>query len=229
MKKMIEKTTIITVAALFLTVSIMPIISANEQTDNEQLIPIEIASVQENGLLQRETFRLTNLEFSSLMEKLNILINLIKTVKGEDAVANILLDFINGQENPIMAKIINALLNSDMDFKRQLVVSAGWGLNLNPFKKSQTEFIRPFTMWHYAQQSESLTIPSSTITLKMSPFEIKTMFGSQFGVMLRFRGVYIHIPQQLPSQSFTFFIGSAKHIINFEVPTIELPEGMMNQ
>jgi len=227
MKKMLEKTSIIAVAALFLTVSIMPMIAADLGTEKEQTIPIEISSIQENGLLKTETFRLTNAEFSTIIEKLTTLINLINMAKGEDAVANILLNFINGNNNPLLSKIINALLTSNMDFDRKVVVSAGWGLNINPFKKSQTEFVKPITFWHYAQNSDTLTFPSSTATLNLNPFEAKTMIGSQLGIMLRFRGVYVHIPQSYPAQSFTFFIGSAKHIINIELPTLQAPDGMM--
>jgi hypothetical protein len=98
---------------------------------------------------------------------------------------------------------------------------------LNPFKKGQTDFVRPITCWHYAPQSETLLYPSTTATLNLDPFEFKTITGSQFGLMMRFRGVYIHIPQSLPNQSFTFFVGSAKYIMNIELPTLQLPEGMM--
>ena len=172
MKKMLEKTTIIAVAALFFTVSIMPMIAADLGTEKEQTIPIEISSIQENGLLKTETFRLTNAEFSTIIEKLTTLINLINMAKGEDAVANILLNFINGNNNPLLSKIINALLTSNMDFDRKVVVSAGWGLNINPFKKSQIDVIKPkpITFWHYAQNSDTMTFPSSTATLNLNPF-----------------------------------------------------------
>ena len=111
-----------------------------------------------------------------------------------------------------------------MDFDRQLIISAGWGLTLNPFKKTQTDFVKPITFWHYADQSDTMLIPSITASLTLNPFQVKSMMGSQLGVMIRFRGVYVNIPQQLPQQSFTFFIGSAKHILNVELPTFELPQ-----
>ena len=223
MKTTIEKVSIIGVAALFLTVSIMPMIAAQEIPETETT-SIEIASVQNNGLLQTETFQLTTNELASLIEQLTRLTNLIDTAKDQESIGSILLDFINGNTNPIIAKIIDALLSSKMDFDRQLVVSAGWGLTLNPFKKTETDFVKPIAFWHYAEKEETMQIPSITATLNMNPFQVKSMMGSQFGIMLRFRGVHVHIPQKLPQQSFTFFIGSAKHVINVELPTIQIPE-----
>ena len=223
MKTTIEKVSIIGVAALFLTISIMPMITAQE-TPITETIPVEIASVQKNGLLQTETFQLTTNELSSLIEQLTRLANLIDTAKDQEAIGSTLLDFITGNTNPLIAKIIDALLSSTMDFDRQLIVSAGWGLCLNPFKKTETDFMKPIAFWRYAEKEETMQIPSITATLHMNPFQVKSMMGSQIGIMLRFRGVYVQIPQQFPQQSFTFFIGSAKHVMNFELPTIQIPE-----
>jgi hypothetical protein len=227
MRDIRKKLSIIAVAALFLTLATIPATTAETVTEEEQTIPVEITTVAENGLLQTERFQLTSVEWNSLIQKISMLMKLLNMAKGEEAASNILLDFLNANDNPILSRIINGLLSSKMSFKRQLVVSAGWGLNLNPFKKSQTDFIKPITMWHYAEQSNTMGLPSLTSSIDFDPFKLKNVMGSQLGIMLRFRGVYIHLPQPLPQQSFTFFMGTAKHIINLELPSIQLPNTMM--
>jgi hypothetical protein len=223
----IRKKTSIVVAVLFISLTLIPITTADTAIQQEQIIPIELTTVQENGFLQTETFYLSDVEWSSVVGKLTTLMQILNMVKGEEAISNALLDFINGNDNPLLSRIISGLLNSQMDFDRQLVISAGWGINLIPFRNSQTDFIKPITFWHYAEQSDTMTFPSMTASLDFSPFKLKSVIGSQLGIMFRFRGVYIHIPQTFPNQSFTFFIGTAKRIINIELPNLELPSNMM--
>jgi len=227
MRDIRKKLSIISVAVFFITLATIPAITAEIPTQDEQTIPVEITTVQENGFLQTETFQLSNVEWSSLIQKLNSLMQLLNMVKGKEATSNLLLDFLNTNDNPILSRIISGFLNSNMNFKRQLVVSAGWGVNLNPFEKTQTDFIKPITFWHYAEQSNTMQFPSMTASMDFSPFKFKTMMGSQIGLMFRFRGVYVHLPQTFPEQSFTFFMGTAKYIINFELPNIQLPTNMM--
>ena len=226
MRDIRKKLTIVAVAALFLSLAAIPA-TTTETLQEEQTIPIEITTISENGLFQTERFQLTSVEWSSLIQKISMLMNLLNMAKGDEEASNILLDFLNINDSPILSKIINGLLSSKLNFKRQLVASAGWGINLNPFKKTQTDFIKPITFWHYQEQSNTMGLPSMTANMDFSPFKLKTVMGGQIGFMLRFRGVYVHLPQQLPEQSFTFFLGTAKHIVSFELPTIQLPNTMM--
>jgi hypothetical protein len=227
MRDIRKKLSIVAIAALFLTLATLPAITAETQTQDEQTIPVEITTVSENGLLRSEIFKLTSVEWSSLIQKISVLMKLLNMARGEQDTSNILLDFLNANESPILTRIVNSLLSSKLGLKRQLVASVGWGLDLNPFKKSQTDFIKPITFWHYAEQSDMMSVPSMTASIDFNPFKLKNVMGSQVGIMLRFRGVYIHLQQPLPDQSFTFFIGTAKHIINFELPSIQLPSTVM--
>ena len=227
MRDIRKKLPIIAVATLFLILATIPATTAETLSQDKEMIPVDITTVSENGLFQTDRFQLSSVEWNSLIQKISMLIKLLNMAKGEEAASNILLDFLNANDSPILSRIINGLLNSKLNFDRQLIASAGWGINLNPFIKSQTDFIKPITIWHYAEQSNTMGFPSMTASIDFSPFKLKSVMGSQVGVMLRFRGVYIHLPQPLPEQSFTFFLGSAKHVMNFELPSIQLPNTTM--
>jgi hypothetical protein len=51
----------------------------------------------------------------------------------------------------------------------------------------------------------------------MNPFNVKTFIGNQIGLMLRFRGVHIHIDRSYPLGSYTIFLGTAKNVGGFEI------------
>ena len=228
MKKMIEKATIISIAALFISISALPAMSTEIQTKNDLTVPIELTSVQEDGTCQTETYDMTYEEMSRLLPKLRNLIDLLNGIKDKNTLLDILLELLGGNQNSLLGRLINYLITSGIAYDGQIVMSCGWGYNLNPLKDAKTDFVKPITMWHYSKESNMYMLPSTTAILQFSPFKFKTVGGSQFGFMFRFRGVYIHIPEQIPNQSFTFFIGSAKHIINVELPNITLPEGIGN-
>jgi len=221
MKVNMKKTMIIGVIALFLSASVAPLISAT-QTEEENYA-VEYAMVNADGSISEESMVLNAEELSLLQIRLSSLFDLLKSTNDKSILFNLLLNYINGEDFPVVSKIVEYLLGSELLEGRQLIISEGWGYDLNPFKKMSTDIIKPVTLWKYGELSDIFPVPSTTAVLKLSPFEVKTFTGSQIGLMLRFRGIYVHIPQQMPMQSFTFFLGSAKYVFGAEVPTIELP------
>ena len=91
MKKMIEKATIISIAALFISISALPAMSTEIQTEN-RIVPIELTSVQDDGSCQTETYDMTYEEMSRLLPKLRNLINLLNGIKDRNSLVDLLLE-----------------------------------------------------------------------------------------------------------------------------------------
>lgn len=224
MKNIWKKGMILAIIALFISVSTAPAFSAvpksNEKNDT---IAIELGSVKNDGSQTIEKLQLSEDEVASLQIKLSTLIDLIRSRTDKDSLFDLLQLFLNGNEYPILSKIINYLIDSQVLTNRQIIVSEGWCYDFNPFKKTQTDVMKPLTVWRYAEGSEKLPIPSTTTIIKFNPMETEHVGGGQIGLMVRFKGIYVHIPQKLPDQSFTFFIGFARHAGAFDLPTLTLP------
>ncbi|MFO8077485.1 MAG: hypothetical protein R6U21_02420, partial [Thermoplasmatota archaeon] len=220
-----KKGMILGIIALFISVSMAPALTAvPKNTEQKDTIAIELASIASDGSQQIETLDLTEDEAANLQLSLTSLLELIRSIKDKSSLIDLLQLFFNGNEYPILSKIITNLFNSQLLENRQIVVSEGWNYDLNPFKKTEKDVMKPLTIWRYAESSDKLPIPSSTSIIRFNPMETETYTGSQLGLLVRFKGIYVHIPQKLPEQSFTFFIGFARHAGAFELPTLTMPE-----
>ena len=222
MKVNMKKTMIIGVIALFVSVSMAPLISAT-QLQEEETYAVEYSMINPDGSISEETVLLDAEELALLQGRLSKLLDLLRSTTDKNLLISLLMSFLTGSNHPIFSKIVQYFLSSELLNGRQIVASQGWGYTLNPFKKTSTDIIKPVTIWKYAASSDTLPIPSTTGVLRLNPLEMKTFGGSQLGVMLRFRGIYVHIPQQMPAMSYTFFLGTAKYVFGAEVPTITLP------
>lgn len=222
MNKMFEKATILAVAMLFISILAMPVIVAEKQTQ-QRTFPVELSSVQSDGTIKTEIYQLSNGDLASLLEKLQNLLDLLNGVTDKNKLLDLLLELLRGEGNPIISKILQNLIDSNFALDSNLVMSCGFGYNLNPFKELKTEIIKPIVFWQYSSMNEVMQIPSTTAIVKFNPFKLQTSMGSQFGFMFRFKGIYVHVPQQYPMQSFTFFIGTAKRVINIELPNVNVP------
>lgn len=221
---MLKKGMIIAVAALFVSLSVAPAITAKE-TKNPTYA-VELTTIAENGQLIKETMVLSDMEIQELKLQLNWLIDLLKNQVDMEGVLNLLLQFLNMDEYPILSKIIQRILGSDLLLKGNLVFSEGWSLTLNPFNDGGVSFMKPLTFWKYQDSSDMFQIPSMTTIIDLNPFELKTIEGNQLGFMFRFKGIYLEITQPLPQQSFTFFLGVSRFAGAIELPTIALPPGL---
>ena len=193
-----RKSLSITIITLFLIIYLMPVM-ANEtiyENKNDGII-LEYSTIDLHG--------------SSNIEKISL---------TENELVNVLESYLNTNDYPILSRILSNLFNFDFIGKRKLVVSQGIGPNFNPFKDGKTAVVKPFTTWLYSDSNNMLPLPSATGVLSINPFKIKTFMGPQFGFMLRFRGIYINIGQSSSMQSYTFFIGTARHIGGVEFTPI---------
>jgi len=217
-ESLFRKGLVIGVIALFATISILPAI-ANEQIEEkvyDEIVNVEYTSIDLDGSTVGEKFTLSEQEFTDLKTRLSSLFDTLKSKTDKKDIMDVLTSFLDRNNHPLLNKILTSLLNSEILGNRKLVVSQGWGYNLNPFKDSKTAVAKPFTLWCYTDTSDQMSIPSGTGIVSLNPFEIKTFTGAQMGFMLRFRGLYIHIAQPLSQTSYTFFIGTAKYAGGFE-------------
>jgi hypothetical protein len=221
MEKIWKKSMIIGITALFVSISMAPAFSS-EATSIEQTptTTVEYATVEENGKLVYQSIEMTEDDIIELQSSIAALNDLLKSQQDMPSIIQLLLRYLDNNNYPILSKLISYLLNAEFLKNKDLVVSQGWSYNFNPFKKASTDFMKPFAVWRYTKSPSMLVIPSTTTIINFNPMEVKTLAGGQIGVLLRFKGFYIHIPKPLPDESFTFFIGFARYAGGIELPTL---------
>ena len=109
MKVYMKKTMIIGVIALFISVSIAPI---NAETDipSDDNYAIECAIINPDGSLSEQIFLLNSEEVSLLQIRLSNLFDLLKSTNDKSMLLNLLLNYLNGEDFPVISKIIEYLL-----------------------------------------------------------------------------------------------------------------------
>jgi hypothetical protein len=214
---LLRKSLALTIIALFSIIYIMPAIAGEPlNNENNSDIIIEYSIIDLDGSNYIEKITIPENELENIRNKLSNLFEDLQLQRNTDDTMNVLNSFINNNDYPILSRILSNLFRFDFMGKRKLVVSQGIGPNFNPLKDSKTAVVKPFTTWLYMDSNNLLPIPSATGVLSFNPFKIKNYMGPQFGFMLRFRGLYINIGQASNMQSYTFFIGTARHIGGFE-------------
>jgi len=191
----------------------------NKIGENDKKISIEIGTFTEDGTSKIETFLLSEgqileletffeaitqkMESASSWEEINCILDEIPDAPGP------LIEIIN----KIKFIINNILAKIKLYFNRGFVVSFGHNYKLNPFKKSEIKLMKNFAMWRYSNKA---MLKDRTVIFKMikDPLstKIKTLKGMQFGFMVNFIGLHIHIARKFPAHSTTFFIGMARYI-----------------
>ena len=222
MKIGMKKPSIFGVIALFISISFSPIIGAMQLPMEEQYV-VNYAVVNPDGTVSEETALLNAEDLLLLQNQLSAIVELFKTTTDQTILLNSLFKYLDGGTYPILSKIIQYFLSSELLLSHKLVVSEGWGYDLNPLKKTSIDMIRPVTLWIFLERSDVISIPCNTVIVQVNPMQVKTYTGSQIGCMFRFRGLYVHIPQQVPMQSFTFFLGTARNVLAAELPTVTSP------
>lgn len=215
MNNICKKTIVLGIFALFVGMTLAPSLSATEEqtVKQEKINP----SLLDKRMTEPETFQN---EFQSFL--LNIQENQ-NDYQGLKEILEKLLNWLaNKSDNPLVSILLSKLLNLEKLKDRDIVIGAGWNYDLNPLKKTDIQMIKPLSIWRYADTSEKMSIPSVTVLISGEPLAVETVVGNQLGFMYRFRGVYSHIPQQFPGQSFTFMMGTAQNAAALELPTMNL-------
>ena len=214
-KGLLKKGIVIWVIALFVTIYMTPVY-ANEKI-KEESFSVELNLVDYEGILSQEKIELSLSELEGLKDRLSSIIENLQSSNNKNEIINVLESFLNFEEYPFLSSILEQLINSGLKFDKNLIFSQGWGYNFNPLKNSKIDFIKSIYLWRYSDSANPINTPSSTVILSMNPFNVKTFIGNQIGLMLRFRGVHIHIDRSYPLGSYTIFLGTAKNIGGFEI------------
>ncbi|MCK5258698.1 MAG: hypothetical protein KAJ69_04190 [Thermoplasmatales archaeon] len=214
-----RKMIVMGVIALFVGLSIGPV-NALEFPENEmqdEVVNIEYALVDLDGTVIIEKFTLSEQEFKELEVMLSEFMEKIQSATDHDDVMNILNTFLRNR-HPVLSFILKPLSSYKMFRNRAFIVSQGWGHKLNPFKNSSAEIYKLFNFWHYTNRSE-FGMPSGTFILRHGSFfdtNAKVLRGIQIGMMTRFRGIYMYIARPLYEKSYTFFMGTAHHVVGLD-------------
>jgi len=218
-----KKSVIILIGALFISLSASPALMAEQKTiETPRTFTIECGFINNDGTITKETMDLTEEDVADLEITIRDLLELLRGDLQLEEIVNLLSGIFDGQRHPILYRLITYILSTEAIAENKLVVSQGWGIDLLPFQKTKTKFVKPLITWRYAENSDMFPIPSTTAVLNLNPYEVQTFSGGQLGFMLKFKGVYVHIPKNLPEQSYTFFLGSAKYVFGLELPTFEI-------
>ena len=223
-----RKMIVVGVIALFVGLSINSV-NALEFPENElqdEIVNIEYVLVDLDGTVIIEKFTLSEQEFKELEVMLSEVMEKIESATDHYDVMNILNIFLRTSRHPALSFILKPLNSYDMFRNRVFIISQGWGHKLNPFKNSSVEAYKLFNFWHYTNRSE-FGMPSGTFILRHGrPFDIdaKYLRGIQVGMMTRFKGIYVYIARPLSEKSYTFFMGTAHHVVGLD---FALPKALL--
>ena len=206
------------VIVLFAGLTINPAI-AQEFSENElqeKTINVEYSMINLDGSITTEKIELTEQECLELRDVLSELMEKLESADDLDDVDKIVESILCqwgsfGLKHPILNWILNFLSSYKLPRSRSYVISQGWGFKINPFKNHKVNLYRPLTIWQYSDRW-GYDLPGKTFILKLSPFNTEVFHGRQIGMMTHFFGIYIFLSQPFPQKSWTFFMGSARHI-----------------
>ena len=224
MEKIWKKSMVIGIIALFISISMVPAFSS-ETTSIKQskTTSVKYATIEADGTFAYQTIELTEEEIAQLQNNIATLTDLIQSQPDKTSLLNLLMRYLDNNDYPFLSRLITYLLSQEFFKNKDIIISQGWNYNFNPFKKTSIDFMKTIAVWRYMESSSIMALPSTTAIINFDPMEIKTLTGSQMGLLLRFKGVSIHIPQDFPQESFSFFIGFTRYAGGIELPSLPIP------
>ena len=217
---------------VLLGVNINMVFAGSNVTDTDEKIIVKYGSVGDNDENIEKTVYLTPAEFKNLKNMISDLIGkILKSNSYSDVLKN-LLKFSNFEKRrPVLYNMLKLLITSSIQgglggrflpLKDTFILSQGWGYNLNFFRDSTYKIIsnKKLVFWRYGERSVENDIISGTILIKFKTFNVEAARGSQIGIALKFRGIYIYEAKPITEQSYTFFMGFTENAKSFEIPTI---------
>jgi len=191
---------IIAISIILLLLAIpMGIVQAGEVSENNtqnETIPVELVTYQEDGTLSTEKLFLSEEEL----------------VKLKDVIKKIMDEIQNSgdwKDNTMNGKIRGILSGLKIINKRAFVISSGHGMDLNPLKRITLKIRKNAAFWNY--NSNSL-MEGRTIIIRPLRLDMKVLKGAQAGLMTRFVGIYLSVSRGFLKESYTMFMGATRHI-----------------
>ena len=206
--KMKKKIMAIWVVLLLIAIS-CSIAEAGETNTEQESYLVEIATIREDGNEISETLELSESEITEFESAVAEAFEKIQSANGLDEVKEIFQRLL-GHRSSLIGTIAKVFLRSKTSRSRALVLSHGKSYDYNILRRSKVKIRNKIQFWHYGS-SRSIG-KARTFILKPLALDFDVLSGSQVGLMTKFTGLYIHISKRLPKQSYTFFIGTARHI-----------------
>ena len=220
MKKMTPLYVIGTIL-LFVGLTASPVLADQNTTKT-----ITFSFVENDHMLSTQTLTLTETELQDFNQLFTEAMEKIKSAPDYATALSIVKDYINGccgshskLENVFMFLMRN-MFNTGTSHPtiRQNVMVLSSGFTNTPFSLRGTHMNmhRALTVWLYTVNS-NIFVKSTTMIVDPSPFNVKTLTSRQCGIMRGFTGLYITQYSTTAHKDFTFFIGSAKNAMGFDL------------
>jgi len=190
-------------------------VSANEQTP--ETVSVELTALNSDGTQTTENLQITQEQLAKLENAISTIMDQIQSTDNPDG--NIIRDIIEKileNENSLIARILGIFTTLKLSRNRGFVISSGHGIDYNPLNKISFRIRKKAAIWHYNSNG---IIDSRTIIVKPLALNMRILRGTQIGFMTKFIGVYLSVSQGFLRNSYTLFMGTARHINGIQFPS----------
>ena len=208
------KRKIIAICIILLLIAIpISIAEASETSENEQnneTISVELTAIDSDGTLTTENLYISEEDLAELESAISMIMDQIQSTNDldEDTLRD-LIERTLGNDNSLLGRILGIFTTLKLTRNRGFVISSGHGIDYTPLKKISFKISKKAAIWHYNSNGMR---DDRTIILKPLALNMKILKGRQFGFMTRFLGVYLSVSRGFLRESYTMFMGTARHI-----------------
>jgi len=206
---------------LFIGLSVSPVLAGPENTET-----IAFSYINEDQILSTQTLTLSQTELQEFNQLMSNVMEKIKSATDYATALSIVKDYIDGccgshsKLKNVFMLLMRNMFNAGTSHPsiRQNVMVLSSGFTNTPFslRGTRINMHRAFTIWFYTLNS-NLLVKSTTMIVDPYPFNVKTLTSRQFGMMRGFTGLYITQYSTTAHKDFTYFIGSAKNAMGYDL------------
>lgn len=212
------KRKIIAIWLVLLLVAVPVGIAGAEETQEDEepneTFLLELSAVAADGSLTSEHILVSEEDLVELQNAVSMTMNEIESMSDFDwGILRDLIERIFGGDGPFIGKLLSIFSALRLSKNRGFVISSGHGRDLSPLKKITFKIRRKIGFWHYNSNG---MIADRTIIVKPLALNMKILKGRQFGYMTGFLGIYISVSKGFLGESYTMFMGTARHINGVE-------------
>jgi len=214
--KIKRKIMAIGIAMLFVAISISHAEAGNSSNnvENEPIL-LEFGSIAPDGTFSTDTLFISEEDLAELEEAVSVIMNNIESTNNFDwGSLRELLEKIFGREGILFGRLLEIFSKFKLSKTRGFVVSSGHGRDLSIRDSFSFNIRKNIAIWHYNSRK---LFNDRTIIVKPFALKLKILKGRQVGIMRNFFGLYFSVSRGFLRDSYTFFMGTARHINGFEV------------
>ena len=185
---------------MFIGLAITPMSGADNIGKKGDYIPIEVSICQNYKTMATETIKLTK----DNLKALDILLQTLQSVKSEDEIKEKITEFFTSYDGSKLGGIFNFEWLENLPGRP--IFSFGKGHKYLTRYHGRLQIKKLFSTWSYPNGVGTTVIWGNGITAPPTQILLKR----QFGFMVGFVGLYVHIPPLISGMSSrTLFIGSS--------------------